>query len=487
MRGMSVVIANSVIALAAASPATGSTVYLTSVSSAGACGGSVGCQSQDNKTLDPATKSDILSTSISSTIGPGDGSYANSSSASSFGSLHVYADAFRTLVQNIGDAQSRGYAEFSDVIPATNINGSYNFTFAISGSHTPTDGVAGASAYGFLYYDVVDTKTNTGLGNGTWSSSDLNPTTTIVKDISVPVGDGISLRVSFEADAYTMNNNGAPFLVVADYSHTLNVYVDPAASGADVVGLSGHDYATPSVGAVPELSTWAMMLLGFAGLGFMAYRRKSKPVPREKQMHFRGIVSAAVMLGSLIALSPARADILTGNFLIENQLPSASGGTITFTLNGDGTIAADLVSTAGRIDGFGFNSIGPNRLPELNFSYASTVSSGWGDVYGVQHSGLYVGSGGPTTLTWTIGNVGEFTSVFDALGGNTSSTDFYMRAGTGTYNDWGANAVLTSAVPEPSTWAMMLLGFAGLGFVAYRRKSKPGIDGRLIQRSLSLN
>ena len=26
-----------------------------------------------------------------------------------------------------------------------------------------------------------------------------------------------------------------------------------------------------------------------------------------------------------------------------------------------------------------------------------------------------------------------------------------------------------SVVPEPSTWAMMLVGFAGLGFAAYRR------------------
>jgi hypothetical protein len=25
-------------------------------------------------------------------------------------------------------------------------------------------------------------------------------------------------------------------------------------------------------------------------------------------------------------------------------------------------------------------------------------------------------------------------------------------------------------VPEPSTWAMMLIGFAGLGFAAYRRR-----------------
>jgi hypothetical protein len=31
---------------------------------------------------------------------------------------------------------------------------------------------------------------------------------------------------------------------------------------------------------------------------------------------------------------------------------------------------------------------------------------------------------------------------------------------------------LTAAVPEPSTWAMMILGFAGVGFMAYRRQSK---------------
>jgi len=30
--------------------------------------------------------------------------------------------------------------------------------------------------------------------------------------------------------------------------------------------------------------------------------------------------------------------------------------------------------------------------------------------------------------------------------------------------------VSTPAVPEPSTWAMMILGFFGLGFMAYRRK-----------------
>ena len=35
-----------------------------------------------------------------------------------------------------------------------------------------------------------------------------------------------------------------------------------------------------SVGAVPEASTWAMMILGFFGVGFMAYRRKSEAALR---------------------------------------------------------------------------------------------------------------------------------------------------------------------------------------------------------------
>jgi hypothetical protein len=37
------------------------------------------------------------------------------------------------------------------------------------------------------------------------------------------------------------------------------------------------------------------------------------------------------------------------------------------------------------------------------------------------------------------------------------------------------NEAVTSPVPEPSTWVTMLLGFAGVGFMAYRRKSKPAL------------
>jgi hypothetical protein len=39
------------------------------------------------------------------------------------------------------------------------------------------------------------------------------------------------------------------------------------------------------------------------------------------------------------------------------------------------------------------------------------------------------------------------------------------------FSDGVTNGSLTGAVPEPSTWAMMILGFAGVGFMAYRRRN----------------
>jgi hypothetical protein len=38
----------------------------------------------------------------------------------------------------------------------------------------------------------------------------------------------------------------------------------------------------------------------------------------------------------------------------------------------------------------------------------------------------------------------------------------------------GGGAQLPTAAPEPSTWAMMLLGFAGLGYAAIRRRNARG-------------
>ena len=47
-----------------------------------------------------------------------------------------------------------------------------------------------------------------------------------------------------------------------------------------------------------------------------------------------------------------------------------------------------------------------------------------------------------------------------------NSVSFFF--GTYTVNLKSFGGVEISSVPEPSTWAMMLLGFAGLGFAAYQ-------------------
>ncbi|WP_084030612.1 PEPxxWA-CTERM sorting domain-containing protein [Bradyrhizobium paxllaeri] len=64
-----------------------------------------------------------------------------------------------------------------------------------------------------------------------------------------------------------------------------------------------------------------------------------------------------------------------------------------------------------------------------------------------------------------------------AFGGN-SYTLAINDVWLGTLGPFGKDAdpltgtiTINAAVPEPSTWAMMILGFFGVGFLAYRRKS----------------
>ena len=56
---------------------------------------------------------------------------------------------------------------------------------------------------------------------------------------------------------------------------------------------------------------------------------------------------------------------------------------------------------------------------------------------------------------------------FIATGTDTFTfTQFSAGQASPTFDDFAI-----AAVPEPSTWAMMILGFAGVGFMAYRRRS----------------
>jgi hypothetical protein len=64
-----------------------------------------------------------------------------------------------------------------------------------------------------------------------------------------------------------------------------------------------------------------------------------------------------------------------------------------------------------------------------------------------------------------------YTYTFTTAGGALSFAD--LSSGNGNIGNILDNVSVSTvaAVPEPSTWAMTILGFCGLGFMAYRRKT----------------
>ncbi len=79
------------------------------------------------------------------------------------------------------------------------------------------------------------------------------------------------------------------------------------------------------------------------------------------------------------------------------------------------------------------------------------------------------GAYGPVDLN---GNIGWAYAFSDGNWTYNNSAESVLLA-NGDLNLWAFAAV--AAVPEPSSWTMMILGFAGVGFMAYRRKSKPAL------------
>ncbi len=249
---------------AAATAQAGEISSLEASASAGACGGSVGCSNPMDITISPATNATIDYAHDATTLV--DGSYANAQTTAIFGAFHIYADAYRA---SGSDAQSHATAKSDEYIPAAEIqNGVLNQSFHIDGSVAPGgDEFGNVSQVYFqtLSYDVANGKL---LDNTTWESTLAEPTTVIPVSFAVPTGHDVQNIVELSAFAYSS------FGVVdyVDYKDTLHIYMTTGTPGFDVVGLSGHDYAPPSV---PEPATWAVMLMGFGLAGGVLRRRVS--------------------------------------------------------------------------------------------------------------------------------------------------------------------------------------------------------------------
>jgi hypothetical protein len=199
------------------------------------------------------------------------------------------------------------------------------------------------------------------------------------------------------------------------------------------------------------------------------------------------------VFGTALALvcfaSVAHANTVTGQ-IYENDLTGATNATIA---NVPVTPADVTFTTTAPIN---FSSGGLYTIGEfLSSGNGSTVLSGSSELANTLQNTLFDFKGSVTVTngqTFTVGHDDGLTLV---IGGNTvisepGQTSFVNTTATysgpsGTFAfelvygeccgapaDLSISLPLETAVPEPSTWAMMILGFAGVGFMAYRRKSK---------------
>lgn len=169
------------------------------------------------------------------------------------------------------------------------------FSAPISGVLTDFQFTLNSSTIPSLYAAVY-TWTGTQLGTLLWQSPVVSATAGLL-DFS-PVGVNVTQGQTYVAflSTFGIDQNGSSNAGTATVADCLT-FVDPACTSnstpnlgnmvwANVLSgvpvwtqaLNGSRDATFSVtiAAVPEPGTWAMIVLGFAGVGFVAYRRQRK-------------------------------------------------------------------------------------------------------------------------------------------------------------------------------------------------------------------
>jgi hypothetical protein len=186
----------------------------------------------------------------------------------------------------------------------------------------------------------------------------------------------------------------------------------------------------------------------------------------------------AAIATATIAISPvANATVFSFSF----SGPEVSGsGTFTATLDGSNAFynvtgatgsITDIDPASAAQGTFAIVNVDGSPNPSFTTSNRLYFPAGPNTDQGFSNVSSYLDTGGITVLLTN----GEFVNLFSLSNAYGFANSIDDPSGTGPAAP-PVNEVIDSfqvtAVPEPATWAMMILGFAGIGFIAYRRKPK---------------
>jgi hypothetical protein len=385
-----------------------------------------------------------------------------------------------------------------------NIAGCPDLTSTASGVLTLTDAyVYGTNITGATFISF------------SYSSGDLS--------FDITSGDSPSLEGGLNSDG---SFNAAEAILVESIAASTLFFAEPGRFTADDEGSgepggeAGNVFSftnvTPAPG-VPEASTWAMLLIGFAGLGCARYRasRKSAAVAaRSAFLQARRQLSRAAVSRSRNPVYRRDGSAIRSARKIEGQTmtiratylataailalgafaaPSAQAGyVVTLEEVGSNVVARGR----GPIDLTGLTLAGSDEdeFPQMVPSASLIVTGKTGfvgiDAYAGTSGPLSFGSGSETIASSGRGDLVGISSASGDLAVPSGYVSGRPLADTSTYDGatfaslgvtpgvykwaWGAGAnqnftLDIEAVPEPSTWAMTLIGFAGLGYAAVRK------------------
>lgn len=190
--------------------------------------------------------------------------------------------------------------------------------------------------------------------------------------------------------------------------------------------------------------------------------------------------ATAVPNSGLQAGFPAGATAKLGDTLYFQAAPGAITTTVGMTVHIDGSLGAKLTGDSGGsgspFANFGIY-VGLNQEQGNFKSVASNVTDQFIDsIYWTEtgnysldlHGSFKFDGANAVVPIFMILSVGGQYGYADF--GNTAKFTFDPLPAGVSYTS--ASGDFLSAVPEPSTWAMMILGFFGVGYMAYRRRNQ---------------